>query len=227
MIKEKFSRQVESGFRALFPFLFWRPIAPNFLTLCGSVFAAGAAVAFFYGAFFAAGWLVLASGFFDLADGAVARHFGLATRFGALLDSTLDRLADLVLFLGLALHYATHARLDLALLAAYALVMGVLTSYTKARAEAFVAEFKAGFFERGERVGVLALGAIAEPFVGFADSLTIALGVLAVCGTITVAQRLSVAQRQLAALDRNPETLLPGAVVRGADAAVTHDRVEK
>ncbi len=221
MLKEKFSRQTESAFRTLCPFLFWRPIAPNWLTLCGSVFSVGAAFAFFNGAFFVAGLLVLASGFFDLADGAVARHFGLATRFGALLDSTLDRLADLLFFLGLALHYACSDRLALALLASYALVMGLLTSYTKARAEAFLAEFKAGFFERGERVMVLALGAIAEPFVGRVDSLAIALGVLAVCGTITVAQRLILAKRQLDFLDRKAASASPDAAVRGADSSTT------
>lgn len=203
MLKEKFARRIEGLFRTFFPFLFWHPIPPNFLTLAGSLFAAVAAVTFFRGEFFAAGLLVLISGFFDLADGAVARHFGLATRFGAFLDSTLDRLADLLLFLGLTLHYATRDHLALALLAAYALVMSLLTSYTKARAEAFLAEFKVGFFERGERIGVLALGAIAQPFITMLDTLTLALGVLAVCGTITVAQRVWAAKLAFANLDRD------------------------
>lgn len=203
VLKEKFARRIESLFRVLFPFLFWRPISPNLLTVAGSLLAAAAAVAFFRGEFLVAGLLVLASGFFDLADGAVARHFDLTTRFGAFLDSTLDRLADILIFLGLTLHYATHDRLALALLTAYALVMSLLTSYTKARAEAFLAEFKVGFFERGERIGVLALGAIAQPFVTMLNALTLALGVLAVCGTITVVQRVWVAKNALANLDRD------------------------
>ena len=103
---------------------------------------------------------MIASGFFDLVDGAVARHNGTASTFGAFLDSTLDRLVDMAVLAGMIMFYAGHGAPGIALVAGVALVSSVLVSYAKARAEVVMGRLDAGFFERGERMGILALGAV-------------------------------------------------------------------
>ena len=108
-----------------------------------------------------AGLLMLAGGFFDLVDGVVARHQGISTRYGAFLDSTLDRLVD-VATLSWASRCTTprwESRIT-SLLVGAATVSTVLVSYAKARAELEIASFEVGLLERGERIGLLAVGAL-------------------------------------------------------------------
>jgi len=132
----------------------------------------------------------LAGGFFDLVDGVVARHFGLSTDFGAFLDSTMDRLVDMVVLFAIAMHYGEAGRSGLVLVAGIALVSGVLTSYAKARAEQWIDRLEGGILERGERVGLLAVGAIFGWMVPI-------LWILAIGSSLTVAQRFAAAYRQL------------------------------
>ncbi|GAH76091.1 unnamed protein product, partial [marine sediment metagenome] len=82
------------------------PITPNTISWFGFLLAAGAAVLITTGHLFAAGFVVLVAGFFDILDGALARHTNQTTRFGAVLDSTLDRLSEAVLLLGILVLYA-------------------------------------------------------------------------------------------------------------------------
>ena len=90
----------------------------------------------------------------------VARHHGITTRFGGFLDSTLDRLVDMALLVGVAVHFAASGDAPHVLLAGAALITSVLVSYAQARAELVVPDFRVGLFERAERVVVLALGAL-------------------------------------------------------------------
>jgi phosphatidylglycerophosphate synthase len=167
---------------------------PNFLTVTGALVSLVAAVAFARGSFLAAGILVLAGGFFDLIDGVVARHHGVSTRFGAFLDSTLDRLVDMALLLGIAMYFAQTGRPGGVLLAGTALVATVLVSYSKACAERSVPRVSVGVLERGERVGILAAGAIF-------DLLVPALWIVAIGSTITVIQRFVHAHREMQQID--------------------------
>ncbi|MEE3329876.1 MAG: CDP-alcohol phosphatidyltransferase family protein [Myxococcota bacterium] len=196
MIKASFGDRLDAFLHKLFPFLFHRkqPLDPNRLTVVGAVVSLIAAWALATGEFFAAGFLILFGGFFDLVDGVVARHYGISTSFGAFLDSTLDRFVDMALFLGVVLFYASAGELGIATLAAFVLVASVLTSYAKARAETQIEVLEGGLFERGERVGLLAAGAIL-------DLIPWALGLLAIGSAVTVAQRFSVAYRELERLD--------------------------
>jgi phosphatidylglycerophosphate synthase len=196
VIKAKLGDRLDDWLRAALPFLFRRPIDPNLLTVAGTAISLCAAVAFARGAFVWAGILVLAGGFFDLVDGVVARHNGASTLFGAFLDSTLDRLVDMALLLGVMVHFAEQGDAATVALAGWALVATVLVSYAKARAELHVRVLEGGLLERGERVGILAAGAI----LGF---LAPALWILAVGGTFTVLQRVVQAHRQLAAATRD------------------------
>jgi CDP-diacylglycerol--glycerol-3-phosphate 3-phosphatidyltransferase len=194
VIKSVLGDRVDGWVHALFPFLFrWR-MNPNALTVVGTLLSLVAAVCFSMGVFVAAGVLILVGGFFDLVDGVVARHNDTATRFGAFLDSTLDRLVDMALLLGVTMFFAVEGEPQHVLLAGYTLVSSVLVSYAQARAQLFVPEFSIGFFERGERVVILAVGAM----FGF---LVPALWILAVGSTITVIQRFSHAYREMERLD--------------------------
>jgi phosphatidylglycerophosphate synthase len=178
----------------LFPFLFRWKLDPNALTVTGAVVSTAAAVAFGLGALRAAALLILFGGFFDLVDGVVARHRGIATRFGAFLDSTLDRWADAVLMVGVSVHYAREGAPETVALAGFALAAMVIVSYTKARAELVLGHFEVGLFERAERVVVLAAGALFGLLVP-------ALWLIAVGSAITAGQRIALAYREMQRLD--------------------------
>ncbi len=195
MIKSTLGKHVDGVVHRLFPFLFVRRLDPNTLTVCGALVSGGAALAFMRGHFVLGGALILAGGFFDLVDGVVARHHGISTRFGAFLDSTLDRLVDMVLLLGIAVHYAAQGDPGSVLLAGGALVTSVLVSYAKARAELEVEDFEVGILERGERVGLLAAGALFGLMIPV-------LWIVVIGSTITVIQRFALAHREMERMDR-------------------------
>ena len=194
MIKSWFGERVDGVIHRLLPFLFRKRVNPNLLTVLGALISLLAATALALGWFIVGGVLVLVGGAFDLVDGVVARHHGISTRFGAFLDSTLDRLADMALLLGIAMYYALEGEPGFVLLAGYALVASVLVSYAQARAELVVPGFRVGLLERAERVGILALGALLGLMVP-------ALWIIAIGSTITVIQRFTHAYRQMEQID--------------------------
>jgi CDP-diacylglycerol--glycerol-3-phosphate 3-phosphatidyltransferase len=194
VIKSSVGERLDRWIHRLFPFLFLRRIDPDLLTVTGALVSALAAAAFVGGELRWAGVLILAGGFFDLVDGVVARHHGISTRFGAFLDSTLDRFVDMALFVGIAVHYARQGEPASVLLTGVALTATALVSYSKARAELHVKRFDVGLLERGERIGLLAAGAILGLMIP-------ALWVIAIGSTITVGQRFALAKRELDRLD--------------------------
>lgn len=195
MIKSIAGQRLDPLLHRLFPFLFvWR-LNANALTVIGVLVSLGAALAFADGRPRLAAALVLFGGFFDLVDGVIARHQGTSSRFGAFLDATLDRLSDMALLLGISVHAAALADPGGVALAGAALCASVLVSYSKARAELVVPGFSAGFMERGERVAILAAGAVF-------GLLTPALWLILVGSSITVAQRFAVAYREMDRMDR-------------------------
>lgn len=194
MIKEKLGGRLDGWLHTLLPFLFTRSVNPNLLSVLGALVSLGAAYAFAVGSLRAGGLLMLAGGVFDLIDGVVARHHGTSSSFGAFLDSTLDRLVDVAVLLGIIVHYAGEGAPELVLAGSIALAASVLTSYAKARAETMIPSLDAGFFERGERVVLLTAGAIL-------GLLPWALLVVAFGATITVVQRVTLAYRELNLLD--------------------------
>jgi len=175
------------------------PITPNTISWFGLVITVGAAVLILAGNLLAAGFTVLLAGFFDILDGALARSTNRTTQFGAVLDSTLDRLAEAVLLLGILglfllteeqpFLFASLAQGWAVLLIFVTLLGSLLVSYIRARAEALGLECQAGLFTRAERVVVLALGL-------WLNQIIIALVVIAVFSFITVSQRLLYVWRQ-------------------------------
>lgn len=194
MIKATVGKNLDVWIGRLFPFLFRRDLDPNALTVTGALVSTGAAAAFAVGALRAGGLLILAGGFFDLVDGVVARHRGIATRFGAFLDSTLDRWVDAVLLVGVSVHYAREGAPQHVALAGLALALTYLVSYSKARAELVLEHFEVGLLERAERVVILAAGAIF-------DLLVPALWIIAIGSAITAGQRIALAYREMERLD--------------------------
>lgn len=225
MIKARLGDRLDAWIKVALPFLFRRPIDANALTVLGTVVSLGASVAFGLGEFEWAGALMLAGGVFDLVDGVIARHFGTTSAFGAFLDSTLDRLADMTLLVGIAVHYGNEGQTVYLLLTCWALVATVLVSYAKARAEHWLPQVDGGLLERGERIGLLAIGAILGVMVPV-------LWVIGVLGTYTVVQRMIEAHRQMSrlaadarrvAVPENVVQISPAPARSGNGAAPHHD----
>jgi len=164
-------------------------ISPNALTLMGLAINLGAAYSVAVGHFLLGGGLILVSGLFDLLDGALARRAGRATKFGALLDSTVDRVSEAAMFCGL-LFWAGDRGLDTAIVLTVAVLIGsFLISYIKARAEGLGIECKVGLFTRAERVIVLAVGLLL-------GQVQIILWILVIFVYVTVGQRLFYVRKQ-------------------------------
>ena len=168
-----------------------KPNALTWIALTVSIIAAGAIAT---NKLLIGGFLVLLSGLFDILDGALARLTNQATRFGALLDSTFDRISDAIVFLGLlALYIRSGDTLEVVLIF-LALIGALLTSYVRARAEGLGVNCPVGLFTRTERVIILALCLLLNPLCKF--SILIALVILIVLGFITVGQRLVYVRQQ-------------------------------
>ena len=169
------------------------PITPSALTWFGFLLTIGAAVLITQGHLLAAGMVVLIAGFFDILDGALARHINQTTRFGALLDSTLDRLSDGIPLLGILVLYTREPSTAGILLAGVALLGSLMVSYVRARGEALGMECQEGLFTRPERVVVLTLGLLLSQFD---YALIVALTIIVIFSFITVGQRLAHLWRQ-------------------------------
>ncbi len=174
-------------------------VTPDAITLTGTLGAVAAAVLLigtgwlFWGAFTVTIFVLL-----DMLDGALARARGGGTVFGAVLDSVGDRAADAAIFGALVWWYsgAGDNRL-LVLLALLCLVLGVLTSYTKARAEGVGLTCDVGVVERTERL-VLVLVGTGFTGLGIPYALHVALWILLAGSAVTVGQRIAVVRRQSA-----------------------------
>ena len=165
-------------------------ISPNILTALGLLVALVTAWVLSTGHFFLGGFLVLGSGAFDMLDGAVARISGRSTRFGAILDSTFDRLSEAALFLGLLAYYANQGSFQEVVLVGAALVGSMMTSDVRARAEGLGLKCEVGFFTRPERVILLAIGLIF-------NQMLVILWIIAVLSNLVAWQRLSYVWQQL------------------------------
>jgi CDP-diacylglycerol---glycerol-3-phosphate 3-phosphatidyltransferase len=158
-------------------------VRPDTLTVVGWTLALGAAVLFGLGYARIAGALMLLGGLFDALDGAVARETNRMSSFGAFLDSTLDRLSESAVFVGLIYFYASANRPYEALLAGVAMTFSLLTSYARARAEGLNINCEVGLLERAGRIVILSVLSIAGlPTVG--------LGLVAAGALVTTAQRI-------------------------------------
>ncbi|MDQ4039061.1 MAG: CDP-alcohol phosphatidyltransferase family protein [Actinomycetota bacterium] len=174
-------------------------VSPNAITVAGTMgTVASAALLIGTGRFLLAVVAITFFVLFDLFDGAVARAGGTASNFGAVLDSTLDRVADASIFAALVWWFAgsgeTSSRPDLILAALLALVLGQLIPYVRARAEGLDIDASTGIAERAERL-VLVLVGVGLAGLGLPVALPIALWILVAVGLVTVGQRLNAVRR--------------------------------
>lgn len=161
----------------------------NFLTITGLFLAFGVGWLVFHGNFFAAGCVLLLSGLFDLLDGTVARASGTQSKFGGILDSSMDRYGDGFVFGGILLFYANLYRPQFIILSISALLGSFSISYVRARAECEMDHCRVGFWERGERLVFIALALLIH-------NLEAALWILGVGVHWTALERLFFARYQ-------------------------------
>ncbi len=187
----------EGVYRILHPLTRWladRRVHPNLLTTLGFLVTMSSAAAFDLHRVRTGGLLVLLGGFFDILDGRVARLTGLGSKFGAFYDSTLDRVSEIAVYLGLLSLYNDY-RLELGDVGMIYLIMlamagSLMVSYTRARAEALGLDCRVGLMPRAERV--VLIGA-ASLFFGTAWQGLVLKGVilvLAILTNITAFQRI-------------------------------------
>lgn len=163
-------------------------LTPNAVTVLGFFLTVAVAGVLASGRLLLAGILLIFTLAFDAVDGTLARLLGQTTRFGAFLDSTLDRWAEVVLFVAIA-WVMLQANNDLGvMLSIVALGTSLLVSYTRARAEGVGLQCKEGILTRFERLVILIAGLIFSMLIW-------SLAIIAVLAGITAVQRIVVTWR--------------------------------
>ncbi len=160
---------------------------PIGVTIAGLILSVAGAVAIARGELVAGGVLLIVSGICDTLDGSLARRAGKESVFGAFIDSTIDRVAELAYFGALVVYYASQEgsnRFAVPLVVA-ALAGSFLTSYTRARAEGLGIDCRVGLLERPERVALLVLGLLLGT-----TALFVVIACLAVLTLVTTVQRI-------------------------------------
>ncbi|MFN4133104.1 MAG: CDP-alcohol phosphatidyltransferase family protein [Candidatus Hadarchaeales archaeon] len=187
-IKDKAAKLIEPFAEALVK----RKIRPNILTLIGFIFCVLSAVFFTFHFEIPGGLMLLVGGAFDMMDGAVARSGGMETKFGGVLDSTIDRVSDFLILAAIAYGWRLQTVIfPIWLWCGAALLGSFLVSYIRARAEAAGAtNMDVGIAERSERLLIIGLGSL----VGLTAYATILVAVLSL---LTAAHRLIVAGERL------------------------------
>ncbi len=174
-------------------------LTPDAVTIIGTVGAASGALIFFTRGSFWIGTLVIAAFILsDMLDGAMARLSGRSGKWGAFLDSTLDRVADGAIFVSLLIFFSRTDQWGMVAATTICLIGGTVISYAKARAEGLGMTCNVGFAERTERLLIVLiptfLAGVGVPFIQ-----PIALWALAVLTLLTVGQRMVHVYKQAAA----------------------------
>lgn len=172
-------------------------VTPNAITVTGTLGVTVGALALYpRGQLFWGTMVITAFVLFDMLDGAVARVTGKISKWGAFLDSAMDRVADAAIFSGLILWFAGKGENPpLAALALFCLVAGAVVSYAKARAEGLGYTCNVGIAERGERL-IVVLVAAGLHGLGVPKALHIGLVLLALASAVTVVQRFATVRAQ-------------------------------
>jgi phosphatidylglycerophosphate synthase len=195
-------------------------LSPNMISTVGIIPSVIAAFLLAYGYFVSAGILILIGGLLDMMDGKLARLTNRVSKFGALYDSTLDRLAEIAMYIGLGYYFVFQGMHFTSLLVVIAAGGSVMVSYVRARAESHGFTCNVGLMRRGERIVLLGVAAfvsfLPEPFdwlminmlellpFGWSYAfppmpLTLAIGLVAILTPITVGQRIYEAWKQVKA----------------------------
>lgn len=180
--------------RPLPNFLIRRRVHPNVVTTFGFLVTISAGIAYFLGHVRIGGFLVLLGGLFDILDGQVARGTGLASAFGSFYDSTLDRISEIVVFLGIfSLYGGGHPDFPhpwMVYVVAAAMAGSLMVSYTRARAESLGLDCKVGLMQRPERVVLIGVSSTLFGGAWEGAGLTLVLLIMAALTNFTTVQRI-------------------------------------
>ncbi len=190
IFREPVYRIIDPMTRAL---IRWR-IHPNTISTVGFLSTVGAGFLYHLDHVRWAGLLILVGGVLDIFDGRVARESGLASAFGSFYDSTMDRLSEIVVFLGLLSLYNQYGAelADVWMIYVIFLAMGgsLMVSYTRSRAEALGLDCSVGLMQRAERVVLLGGGSLFFGLMWDGLILKVILVILAVTSILTAFQRM-------------------------------------
>ncbi len=160
-------------------------VHPNHFTVLGLFIS-------FIGALFYAkhdirlgGMFILLGGLCDIIDGKVARKTGLSSNFGALLDSSLDRYAEVFMFLGTAIYFVEINHAPTSIMVFLALGGSMMVSYVRARAEGLGYECKVGIMQRPERIVYVGFSSLIHPYL-----LELVIWMIAILANFTAVQRM-------------------------------------
>ena len=173
---------------------------PDWLTLIGLAFSLGATIVFAKGDLVWGAVIMGFAGLCDILDGQVAREGSTETKFGALLDSTMDRYSEIFLYFGISVYLIDQEEWIPTAVLFFAITGSLMVSYVRARAEGLGEECKVGFMQRPERLCALGLGCL----IGH-QGLIMVLVLLAVTTNYTVVERLTYIRNKL-----NSNTSAPG-----------------
>jgi CDP-diacylglycerol--glycerol-3-phosphate 3-phosphatidyltransferase len=174
------------------------PITPNMLTLFGLFITAAGALLVALGQLLPGGLVLAFAGFFDIFDGALARASGKVYRYGAFLDSTVDRYSEGVVYLGILIYFLGQHDGFRPIIVLIAMAGSFLVSYVRARAQSLGFTCDVGILARPERVVIIVAGLILQslPIVAQLEPLTVALAILAIGTNFTAIQRIWVVWQQ-------------------------------
>ena len=176
-----------------------KKIRPDTLTIVGTLLVCLASVWFIpLGWFWQAGLAIAILTAFDSLDGALARASDTASKWGAFLDATLDRIADAAIFGSLIFLVSGRGSWWELVIAIAALPVAQVTSYVRARGQAEGFQVASGFAGRAERIVLVVLGLFGASFTDKLWPIMLSLAVIVVAGSITIAQRIAQVARQKA-----------------------------
>jgi len=158
-------------------------ISPNGVTIIGFLLMVVVGLVLSQGYLQLAGLLLILAAFFDAIDGALARMQDRVTPFGAFFDSTLDRYAEVAIFLGIMIYFLRQGASTEVILTYIAIVGSLMVSYTRARGEGLGVSIRGGLLSRLERMAILVVLLVL-------NQLSIALWILAPLTNLTALQRI-------------------------------------
>ncbi len=191
MLRKALYPKIESLLNQTAGELHKKGFTPNQLTLAGLALNFVAGWIYSGGHLFWGGIFTLLAALGDMLDGPLARSTEKVTKFGAFLDSTVDRYSDFFIFGGLAIFYAHQSQNFLLLLCMGTIAGAFVTSYSKARAENLIPQCNVGIFERPERIIIFAAGSVFWPL------MPLALSILFIGTNATAVHRILYTQQTL------------------------------
>lgn len=180
-IKERFLKIIEPFIN----FVIKLNVHPNHFTVLGLIISIVGALFYAKHDYRLGGMFILLGGICDIIDGKVARKTGLSSKFGALFDSSLDRYAELFMFLGVAVYFVQIHHDFTSIMVVLALGGSMMVSYVRARAEGLGYECKVGIMQRPERIVYIGIASLIHTYL-----LELVIWMIAILANFTAIQRM-------------------------------------